>query len=667
MTGGAGEIRSSAELPGSAERVWQELTAFATFPAWNPFIRRAEGALVVGSRLRIRLRLDGLPVPFRPTLTVVDPPYSLRWLAAQPIRGLFDVDRRFEITPLGPDRCRLTQSETATGLLAPLLLPLGRRPILAGYRAFEAALRTRVAAPPSRPPHLREDAPMTDTRRRVSNGLPHQRSDSSSAENPPPIAPAGGAPLWKRRISSHETFAHDSIDSLGYDWERISNPTMPPRFPRKIYLPQTTEDIVAAVREAKQLGERLSIRSKGHSSNDLVLTEGGSMLLTEKLDGILEVDREAMTATIQAGAVSAQVDDHLSELGLGLPVIGDHNHITAGGFASVGGISPASHRFGLFVDQIERLQYVTWDGDLVACSREENRDDFHKVLCGLGRHGVMATLTVRLIEIDKYRTVLKNHQQHHWDVEAFISGAAHAIRNPGEAQYERGVWIDFPRRGGGSFGMGQFSAYHPTDQTAYAKARDRLSYDALHGLGYVGGRLPARVDRALKLAGMTGVLFSPMYATVKNVEFFTDKVLDSTVGDPTRMFIVLAPLDRFEQLFRETYELMRRYRTERDCFTFISVYVKSITSEYLATGGRGNQFCELMFYQGMSAGGMDEQVLEELVTELDDICIAHDGFRYMHTKTSKDPARRDKVDPNVHWTRLAEQRSATTQEEVLGA
>ena len=72
--------------------------------------------------------------------------------------------------------------------------------------------------------------------------------------------------------------------------------------------------------------------------------------------------------------------------------------------------------------------------------------------------------------------------------------------------------------------------------------RDALSYDLLHGLGYVAGRLPAEMDKALKYVGMTGVMFSPMYATMKNVEFFTDKILDSTVGDPTRMFIVLAPL-----------------------------------------------------------------------------------------------------------------------------
>lgn len=212
---------------------------------------------------------------------------------------------------------------------------------------------------------------------------------------------ANGLPAWKKKINSHETFTHDSIASLGYDWERVANPSIGPKRPFKIYLPENTEDIVRAVNEARALGERLTIRSKGHSSNDLVLSDRGSVLVTEMLNRILEVDEDEMTATMQPGAVSADVDDHLTTRGLGLSIIGDHNHITVGGFASVGGISPASHRFGLFVDTVERLECVTWDGEVVTCSRAQNSELFHKVLTGLGRHGVIATLTVRIIRIDK--------------------------------------------------------------------------------------------------------------------------------------------------------------------------------------------------------------------------------------------------------------------------
>lgn len=468
----------------------------------------------------------------------------------------------------------------------------------------------------------------------------------------PQQSPTKGLPAWKRGINSHEAFTHDSIDSLGYDWERISNPSIAPKFPLKVYLPQTTEDIVKVVKEVKQLGEKLAIRAKGHSSNGLVLAEGGSVLLTEKLDDIIEIDTENMTATVQGGIVSANVDEALAQQGYGLPIIGDHNHVTVGGFCSVGGISPASHRFGLFVDTVQRFEYVNWDGEVITCSREQNSDQFYRVLGGMGKHGVIATVTVRIIKVDKYGIVLRNNQRHFRNVKAFIKASGARLRDPGDAHYERGVWVDVPLKGGRRLKLGQFSAYHPTEQTPYKSSRDKVAYNALHTLGFLGGRLPKKLDRTLKTVGQLGVLFSPKYACSKNVEFFADKILDSTVGEPSRMFIILAPLDHYDELFRKGYELMLDYRERTGCFTFVSVYVKSIRSAYLANGSDKDAFSELMFFNGVT-DKLTPEVLDEVATKLDDLAIAHGAFRYMHTKTSQDPERLSKIDPNHQYSKAS--------------
>ena len=37
------EVHSEVEIEASGERVWQILTDFASFPLWNPFIRRISG------------------------------------------------------------------------------------------------------------------------------------------------------------------------------------------------------------------------------------------------------------------------------------------------------------------------------------------------------------------------------------------------------------------------------------------------------------------------------------------------------------------------------------------------------------------------------------------------------------------------------------------------
>lgn len=450
-------------------------------------------------------------------------------------------------------------------------------------------------------------------------------------------------------FTSHESFNHDSIDSLGYDWERIADPKIAPKYPFKIYLPLTTEDIVAAVRETRQLGQELVVRGNGHSSNDLVLADRGQVLSVEKLDRILDLDLNEGTVTVQAGVVLAELDAYLARHGFGLPVIGDHNHITAGGFASVGGLSPASHRYGMFLDNVRRLQYVTASGEVVTCGRDLRSDEFYQVLGGLGRHGVIATLTLDMIKVDKYRYILENDRRLFTNVNEFVRVSQQRIADPGAARMERGVWLDYPLFGR-SVLLGQFSSYYEAPQRRLKSLSNRVSYRYLHTLGWLAGRLPAAVDRAVKSLGMVGVMFSPRYASLKNIETFTDRILDSSVGDPTRMFIVLAPTSHFATLFHRLYGLCCEYRKQTGCFTFVTVYVKAIHSRYLAAGGDG-RYSELMFYCGVKPEAMTEDVLTGLVSRMDDICIEAGALRYMHSKTVKDPERRRKIDPNARYAR----------------
>ena len=93
-------IKTETIIQAPAERVWAELTDFASFPDWNPFVREASGRLEVGEQLKIKLRLDrGLKMTFKPRVTVVEPNRELRWLATLGRPGVFDVDRAFLIEP----------------------------------------------------------------------------------------------------------------------------------------------------------------------------------------------------------------------------------------------------------------------------------------------------------------------------------------------------------------------------------------------------------------------------------------------------------------------------------------------------------------------------------------------------------------------------------------
>ena len=42
---GSGLIKTENVINAPAERVWAEMTDFASFPDWNPFVRKAQGRL----------------------------------------------------------------------------------------------------------------------------------------------------------------------------------------------------------------------------------------------------------------------------------------------------------------------------------------------------------------------------------------------------------------------------------------------------------------------------------------------------------------------------------------------------------------------------------------------------------------------------------------------
>ena len=374
---------------------------------------------------------------------------------------------------------------------------------------------------------------------------------------------------------------------------------MSPQFPLKIYLPRTTDDVVRVLKEVKQLGETLVVRSKGHSSNDLVLAGGGSMLVTEKLSGSIELDESAMTVKVQGGQISAELDEWLAARGLGLPIIGDHNHITVGGFASVGGISGASHWQGLFVDNVVALELVDWDGNVVECSETDRPELFRAVLLGLGRLGVIATLTLKVIKAEKYTTYWQNDQDHFRSLDDFLSATQPVMeRPPADANMMRALYADLPMNEGKRFGIGMLSLYRDTDASAYARARNAMAYGPLHRIGWVSGSLPGEVDKAMKMAGFASVLFSPKYATIKNVESFPTR--SSTPwweSRPAPRGAVARRARRRPQppALRPAGRLSRAHQ----CLTVVALHVKGIRSAYLGHGDPDARFCEVLFDVGI--------------------------------------------------------------------
>jgi hypothetical protein len=139
------ELRSQIEIGASAERVWQVLTDFAAYPAWNPFIRRVNGRPEVDEQLVVRMRPSGAKgLTFRPTVMKVEPNRQLHWLGHLLVPGLFDGEHIFEIEELDRDRVLFIQREVFKGLLVPLLARSLDRDTQRGFEEMNRALREKA-------------------------------------------------------------------------------------------------------------------------------------------------------------------------------------------------------------------------------------------------------------------------------------------------------------------------------------------------------------------------------------------------------------------------------------------------------------------------------------------------------------------------------------------
>jgi len=139
------ELNCEIDIQASDERVWQLLTDFASFPQWNPFIRRASGEPKTGTRLEVTMQPSGARgMTFRPTVLKAEPKRELRWLGHLLIPGLFDGEHSFTIEPLEANHVRFVQRERFTGILVPLFAHGLDTDARRGFEEMNQALKMRA-------------------------------------------------------------------------------------------------------------------------------------------------------------------------------------------------------------------------------------------------------------------------------------------------------------------------------------------------------------------------------------------------------------------------------------------------------------------------------------------------------------------------------------------
>ncbi len=150
--------------------------------------------------------------------------------------------------------------------------------------------------------------------------------------------------------------------------------------------PPTEAELVAVVKQAAAGGRRVRV---GHSAEpDVVAID------LANYDRLVRVDREAGSATVEAGISLRALSIALGSWGLSLESGGGHPAQSLGAAISIGAHGTGA-RYGGLATQVVALRLVAPDGSVIACSATAEPEVFAAARVGLGALGVISTITLR--------------------------------------------------------------------------------------------------------------------------------------------------------------------------------------------------------------------------------------------------------------------------------
>jgi FAD/FMN-containing dehydrogenase len=168
--------------------------------------------------------------------------------------------------------------------------------------------------------------------------------------------------------------------------------------PALVLLPETTTDVVAALRYARDFGRPIAVRSGGHGLSGRSSNDGGVVIDLSALNEVRVLDRAARLVRVGAGARWARVASALTPAGLAISS-GDHGNVGVGGLATAGGVGWLVRSFGLTIDHVRAAEVVLADGTVVRADAEHEPDLFWAVRGAGAGAGIVTAFEIEAAEM----------------------------------------------------------------------------------------------------------------------------------------------------------------------------------------------------------------------------------------------------------------------------
>ena len=158
----------------------------------------------------------------------------------------------------------------------------------------------------------------------------------------------------------------------------------------------TVKDIIDIIKLAKINNKKVIARGETHSMGGHTIAKDGYIIDTKFMNHILETDLKKKTVSVEPGITWHRLIYHLNMYGMTPKILQSYASFSVGGSTSVNvhGITSDNS----LSDSIIELEIVNYDGDILLCNRDINKELFSLVMGGYGLFGIITKIKLSIEE-----------------------------------------------------------------------------------------------------------------------------------------------------------------------------------------------------------------------------------------------------------------------------
>lgn len=208
---------------------------------------------------------------------------------------------------------------------------------------------------------------------------------------PPELLAELSALLGDRFTTSHAVREHHGTDESSFL----------PQIPDAVVFPETAEEVAAIVKRCAETQTPVIPFGVGSSiEGHLLATQGGISIDMSRMNRILAIHVEDMTATVQAGVTRDELNAALAQSGFFFTVDPGAN-ASFGGMAATAASGTNTVRYGTMRDNVLALTVVTAEGKIIRTARRARKSSAGYCLTQLylGSEGTLGIITEVVVKL----------------------------------------------------------------------------------------------------------------------------------------------------------------------------------------------------------------------------------------------------------------------------